>query len=153
MRAKISVPTLRWLLLALGLVLAVRQCVWMPALIVGVSMQPTLTGGQLVGVNKLAYRFDIPRRGEIVAVWNGRGYMIKRIVGLPGETIAMEGGVFSVNGAPLTEPYVQFPSDSIIAPGQLGPHQYVVAGDNRSSTVIAVVHRDRIVGRVVHQHS
>ncbi len=151
MRTAISMQRLRWLLLALGLVLAVRQWVWMPSLITGESMEPTLHGGQLVGVNKLAYLLGRPRRGEIVEVWTGSRLMVKRVLGLPGENIAMRDGIFYVNGAPLTEPYVQFKDDSNIGLGQLGPDCFVVAGDNRSRTIIAVVNRDRIVGRVLRQ--
>jgi signal peptidase I len=150
MSLSLSVRTLRWLLLALGLVLVVRQWVWMPTLITGVSMEPTLRGGQLVGVNKLAYLFRRPRRGEVVEVWTGRQLIIKRILGLPGEIIAMHDGKLYVNGAPVTEPYVQVQDVNTIAPGQLGPDRFLVAGDNRPQTIIAVVNRDRIVGRVLH---
>ena len=149
MRTAISVQRLRWSLLTLGLVLAVRQWVWMPSLIIGESMQPTLHQGQLVGVNKLAYLLGTPRRGEIVEVRTSKGPVCKRIVGLPGETIALRDGIFYVNGAPLTEPYAQFQGVGDIAPGQLGPGHFVVAGDNRSWTIVAVVKRDRIVGRVL----
>lgn len=153
MRTGGSIPKLRWLLLALGLALATRQWLWMPALISGQSMRPTLSSGQLVGINKLAYRFDLPRRGDIVELWTGSEFMVKRIVGLPGEQIALRDGKFCVNGAPLTEPYVQFRDFTAIAAGQLGPDCFLVAGDNRSGTVIAVVNRNRIVGRVMLQHN
>jgi signal peptidase I len=149
MRTGIPVQTLSWLLLALGLVLAVRQWVGMPSLITGESMQPNLRGGQLVWVNKLAYRWGRPRRGEIVEVWTGRDLLVKRVLGLPGETIALRDGIFYVNGVALAEPYVQFQDDRNIAAGQLGPDRFLVAGDNRSATIIAVVNRDRIVGRVL----
>ena len=150
MRTAISMQRLRWLLLALGLVLAVRQWVWTPLLITGESMEPTLRGGQLVALNKLAYRLETPRRGEIVGVWTGRQLIVKRILGLPGEMIAMHDGKVYVNGAPLTEPYIQVQDVNTIAPGQLGPYHFLVAGDNRPVTIIAVVNRDRIVGRVLH---
>jgi signal peptidase I len=153
MRTAISAQRLRWLLLALGLVLAARQWLWTPVLITGESMQPTLRGGQLVALNKLAYLFGRPQRGEVVGVWTGSGLMVKRVLGLPGETIALRDGMFYVNGAPVAEPYVQFHDVSTIAPGQLGPDRFVVAGDNRSKTIIAVVNRDRIVGRVMRKRS
>ena len=149
MRTAISLRRLRWLSLALGLVLAARQWLGTPMFITGESMQPTLRGGQVVALNKLAYRNHGPRRGEIVAISTGSGLMIKRVLGLPGENIALRDGTFYVNDAPLAEPYVQFPDVTTIAPGQLGPDRFVVAGDNRSKTIIAVVNRDRIVGRVM----
>ena len=148
MKAQRSELMLRWLLLLLGVALAVRQWVWMPEIIAGESMQPTLRSGQLVGINKLAYRFDMPRRGEIVDFWTGSEYMVKRILGLPGEQIALRDGTFYVNGAPMAEPYVQFKDHSNIADGRLGPGCFVVSGDNRSQSLTAVVNRSRIVGRV-----
>jgi signal peptidase I len=151
MRTKISVHALPWLLLALGLALAIRQWIWVPGLISGESMQPTLRSGQLVWINKLVYFFDMPRRGDIVEFWTGREFMVKRVLGLPGDQIAVRGGIFYVNGTPLTEPYVQSKDNSNIAPGRLSPDHFVVAGDNRSQTIIAVVNRKRIVGRVLRQ--
>jgi signal peptidase I len=140
---------LRWLLLALGLVLAVRQWVWMPTFITGESMQPTLRSGQLAGVNKLAYRFRPPRRGDIVLVYTGRDWIVKRIIGLPGEEVAVRDGVFYIDSRPLPEPYVQFAGTGTTSPGQLGPDRFVVTGDYRPESTIAVVRRDRIVGRLV----
>jgi hypothetical protein len=113
------------------------------------KQKPTLRGGQRVALNKLAYLFGRPQRGEIVGVWTGSGLMVKRVLGLPGETIALRDGMFYVNGAPVAEPYVQFHDVSTIAPGQLSPDCFVVAGNNRSKTIIAVANRDRIVGRLV----
>ena len=149
MRRLISRIRLGWLLLALGLVLVVRQWVWAPALITGGSMQPTLRGGHLAGINKLAYRRHPPRRGDIVAISTGLGLIVKRILGLPGEEIAMRDGVVYVNGQPLAEPYVRFPGNGTTAPGRLGPNRFVVAGDYRPASIVAVVSRDRIVGSLV----
>jgi signal peptidase I len=151
MRTAIHVQRLRWLSLVLGMVLAVRQWVWMPGLILGGSMQPTLRAGQIVGVNKLAYHISRPQRGEIIEVWNGKDLLVKRILGLPGEIIAIHDGFVYVNGAPLMEPYVQYRDGNDIAPGRLGPDCFLIAGDYRPETIIAVVNRNRIVGRVMHQ--
>ena len=148
MRTSISLQRLRWLVLVLGLMLAVRQWVWMASLITGESMEPTLRAAQVVGINKLAYLFGKPRRGEIISVWTGSGLIVKRVIGLPGETIALRDGKFYINDTPLAEPYVKFQEPTTVAPGQIGPDCFVVAGDNRSQTVIAVVKRARIVGRV-----
>ncbi len=112
-------------------------------------MQPTLRGGHLAGINKLAYRRRPPRRGDIVAIRTGRGLIVKRILGLPGEEIAMRDGVVYVNGQALAEPYVRFPGTGTTAPGRLGPNRCVVAGDCRLTSIIAVVSRDRIVGSLV----
>jgi signal peptidase I len=140
---------LRWLLPMLGLVLAVRQWLWTPTLISGESMEPTLHGGQLAWVNKLAYRSRPPQRGDIVVVRTPRTWIVKRILGLPGEEIALRDGVCYVDGRPLAEPYVQFGGTDTTAPGRLGPNRYLVAGDYRAASAIAVVSRDRIVGGLV----
>ena len=149
MRTGISRTPLRWLLPVLGLVLAIRQWVWMPILISGESMQPTLRGGQLAWVNKLAYRSRPPRRGDIVVVRTPRNWIVKRILGLPGEEIALRDGVCYIDGRPLAEPYVQFAGTDTTAPGRLGPNRYLVAGDYRAESAIAVVSRERVVGGLV----
>ncbi len=151
MRTGIPRTAWRWLLPALGLALAVRQWVWTPVLVAGGSMRPTLRALQLAGVNKLAYRFGPPRRGDIVMVRTGQGWMVKRIIGLPGEEVALRAGVFFINGRPLAEPYVGSAGADNTEPGRLGPNRFVVAGDNRPSSIIAIVSRDRIVGRLVYR--
>lgn len=152
MSITISGRASRWPLLVLGLALVARQWAWTPTLVTGESMRPTLCQGQVLGINKLAYRFGAPQRGDLIVVRISRDRMIKRILGLPGETIAIRGGIVFVNGAPLAEPYVRFHDACDIAPGRLGPDRFVIAGDNRCQTLIAVVHRIRIEGRVMRLH-
>jgi signal peptidase I len=135
------------LLPLLLLVLIIRQWVWMPVLIRGESMLPTLRGGQLAGVNKLAYLFRPPRRGDIVEVWTGKDLIVKRVVGLPGEEVAARGGTLYVNGSPLPEPYA-IKRDWNVAAGKLDFNSFLVVGDNRFQTVAALVGRERIVGRL-----
>jgi signal peptidase I len=149
MRTLISRMRWRWLLPALGLALAFRQWVWMPTIVAGRSMEPTLHSGHLAGINKLAYRRHSPRRGDTVVIRTGRDLIIKRILGLPGEEVAILDGVVYINGQPLAEPYVRSAGNGSIAPGRLGPNRFVAAGDYRTATVIAVVSRDRIVGRLM----
>jgi signal peptidase I len=130
-----------------------RHWVWMPVFIDGRSMEPTLRNAQFAGVNKLAYQFGSPQRGDVVAVWTGQDLVVKRIVGLPGEEVAARYGILYVNGRPLPERYVHLRGLSEIAPGKLGRDCFLIAGDNRSETFIAVVHRRRIAGRLVVWHS
>jgi signal peptidase I len=111
-------------------------------------MCPTLHSGQFKGINKLAYHFAKPRRGDIVAVWTDHDLMVKRIIGLPGEEIECREGMFYLNGHPLAEPYVKLRGPTCIRGGKLRPDCFVVAGDNRSQSVLAVVRRARIIGRV-----
>jgi signal peptidase I len=141
-------PILRVLVCVLMAVLTFRQWVWSPVTIAGPSMLPTWSNGQIAGINKVAYLFASPRRGDIVFVCTGSELLVKRIVGLPGEEVSARDGIFYVNATPLHETYVQFAGSWSIAAGKLGPERFVVAGDNRSQTLISVVRRDRIVGRL-----
>ena len=102
----------------------------------GFSMRPTLQDGEYILVNKLAYRTGEPHRGDIVVFIfpvNPQEDLIKRVIGLPGESVAVNNGIVSVNGAPLTEPYIASPpaydGEWIVPEGQL-----FVLGDNRNDS-------------------
>src|SRR3974390_888856 len=96
------------LLLLLALALLIRADVWMPVLITGESMLPTLHSGQIAGLNKLSYLRRAPQRGDVVAVWTDKALMIKRVIGLPGEEISIHDGNVVINGKALAEDYVRF---------------------------------------------
>ena len=136
------------LLVLAAVAIAIRRWAWMPVLIIGESMSPSLHASQLVGCNKLVYRFRPPQRGDIVAVWTGKELMIKRVLGLPGEQIELRAGIFFVNGSPLQESYPHILEDNNIAPGRLRANTFALAGDNRPRSVITIANRDRIVGRL-----
>jgi signal peptidase I len=144
-----SHPTLSGALIGLAVLWLLRQWVCMPVYISGNSMQPSLKPGQLAWINKLAYRFSPPRRGDVVAIWTGQDLILKRIVGLPGEEVSIRHGRFYVQGVPLSEPYVQIHGAPEITAGRPGADCFVVAGDNRAETLVAVVRRSRIIGRLV----
>lgn len=130
--------------------IVVREWIWAPILVTGHSMLPTFNDGQIAGVNKLAYALWHPRRHEIVVIWTGAELLVKRVVGLPGEEIALRNGTFYVNGAELREPYLtEGRADRSISCGKIAPDCFVVAGDNRVHGGVAVVAKKRIVGRVV----
>jgi signal peptidase I len=105
----------------------------------GSSMLPTLESEQYVLVNKLAYfGFGEPQRGDIVvfASWNDpeKDY-IKRIIGLPGETIEIKDRRVFIDKSPLAEPYLDPPSTSpAYGPLVLGEDEYFVMGDNRGNS-------------------
>jgi signal peptidase I len=102
-----------------------------------VSMQPNLHEGEYVIVDKVSYAFRHPERGEIVVLKNpnpGDADLIKRIIGLPGETIEVRSEAVYINGQPLTEPYVLQPMGTLYPPTTLQAGQYFVMGDHRGNS-------------------
>ena len=100
----------------------------------GECMQPHLYTGERVLANKLAYHLGDPKRGEIVIFdypKDPRQIYVKRIIGLPGETVAIQNGFVSINGKRLPEPYKAFAAHGDMAPRAIPSGQYFVMGDNR----------------------
>jgi signal peptidase I len=133
--------------------------VLLPIRVTGISMMPTYRDHSVNLINRLAYMRHEPQRGDVVGIrltpndGSAPSVMyLKRIVGLPGETISFGGGHVMVDGKPLDEPYEKGPCDWNTAPVSLGPTQYFVVGDNRAMSqdehVFGKVERSRIVGRV-----
>lgn len=122
-----------------------------------VSMLPTFREGSVHLINRLAYRFTTkPQRGDIVGIrTSGLTVMyVKRIVGLPGETLAIRDGTVLVDGQPLDEPYVRHHRKPWrMKPRRLESDQYFVVGDNRSmfqeQHEFGVVRGERIIGKVI----
>jgi len=130
--------------------------VLLPIRVQGGSMLPTYGENGVNFVNRLAYLFHEPRRGDVVAIGLQAGEHImymKRIVGLPGETVAFHKGRVFINGKPLDEPYVKLPCNWEHEPEQVGLDQYYVVGDNRDMSwddhTQGRAARDRIVGKVL----
>src|SRR5579859_526560 len=121
----------------------------------GPSMQPGLYTGQYVLADKLAYRLGSPQRGDVVTVLpnlpTNQEY-IKRLIGLPGDTLAVKNGAVWINGGRVSEPYIAEPP-KYVGSWQLGPDEYFVMGDNRNdsddSHIWGSVHRSAITGKVV----
>ena len=123
----------------------------------GVSMQPTLSDGDNLIVDKLSYRFHDPDRFDIIVFPQEDGrYFIKRIIGLPGETVQILDGSVYINGEKLEEHYgneVMEEAGIAAEPVTLGVDEYFVLGDNRNnskdsrSVDVGVVHGKDFVGR------
>jgi signal peptidase I len=111
-----------------------RAFVLLPVRVHGPSMLPTYREHGVNIVNRLAYVFHEPRRGDVVAIGLKAGehvmYM-KRIIGLPGETVAFHNGYLYINGQRTEEPYVKLRGYWEHEAEQVGPDQYYVVGDNR----------------------
>ena len=112
----------------------VRGFVLLPVKVEGPSMMPTYQDRAVHVINRLAYLFHEPQRGDVVAIRMLAGehvMYLKRIVGLPGETVAFHQGWLYINGQPVAEPYVRLRGDWEHADEPVGPDQYYVVGDNR----------------------
>lgn len=153
-------------LLALGLAAFILcKFVLLPVRVTGISMLPTYQNHSIKLVNRLAYLWHAPHRGDVVAitfstVTNAADslepphiMLVKRIIGLPGETVAFVNGHVLVNGVRLDEPYEKYPCDWNRPPVKLKLDEYFVVGDNRSMPweyhEFGVCKRYQIIGKVV----
>ncbi len=162
--------------IAVTVVYTVQAGVAKPYRIPSSSMEPTLHCAKPVDgcrgrfsdrvlVNRLAYRFRDPRRGEEVvfdtparaaAACQAGGTFVKRIVGLPGERVTMDDGKVFVNGRPLDETYVLSPAQRGSESGtwpRVPPDGYFVLGDNRAQSCDSrrwgTVPRENLIGPVM----
>ncbi len=152
---------LSWVLtlaVAVGAALLIRTFVFEPVRVDGRSMNNTLQDGEFMLVTKYNYLFSDPERFDVVIChYPERGWtnFVKRIVGVPGDTIAVKNSILYVNGEAIDETsYIDNPS----RPGQdfdeitLGENEYFVMGDNRSnsndSRYVGTLKRSMIKGQV-----
>lgn len=135
-----------------------RAYVIEPIRVKGPSMLPTYREKGVNFVNRLAYLRSDPERGEVVAIRmaGDKVMLMKRIIGMPGETVEFRHGYVFINGQELEEPYidrVNYATDWNMAPRKLGENEYYVVGDNRSMPQEfheqGVASRHRIIGRIL----
>ncbi len=143
----------------------------------GPSMFPTVHSGQLLLINKAVYMhtdddfivakapfvgtheggqfylFHPVQRGDIIVFWDeeSRQHLIKRVIGLPGDTVERRNGRTLVNGQALSEPFVKEQSADSMRPVIMGPGEYFVMGDNRpqsrDSRSFGPIQQEEIVGK------
>jgi signal peptidase I len=164
-RKKYAYEVLQTLVLILGLFCGVRIA-FQNFRVEGPSMQPTLSSGELLWVNKVAYyRWDGryllggPQRGDIAVLHSPDPAenvdLIKRIIGLPGDRVRVQRGTVFINDQALSEPYIHFQANYIYPlNGQdltVPPDEYFVLGDNRSNSRDShfgwFVPADNLIGR------
>jgi len=129
---------------------AARTWLFSAVRIAGSSMSDTLISGDVI----LITRFGSPDRDSIMQCsFSGRsGSYIKRVIGLPGDTVEFSGGQLSVNNRALSEPYVSSATEDMII--TLGEDEYFVLGDNRAQSYdsraedMGCIRRDQFSGRV-----
>jgi len=150
------------LIIAFLIVVPIRAFLFQPFLVRGASMEPTFSSGAYLIINEISYRFYTPERGDIVVFrfpQDPSQRFIKRVIGLPGESIEIGDGKVVVysqgsdhqDAFVLTEPYLagSTPGNSKI---ELDAEEYYVMGDNRSfssdSRSWGPVPKDKIIGKV-----
>ncbi len=148
-------------LIVIIVLLPIRYFIAQPFIVVGTSMYPTFSNGDYLIIDELSYRFEKPQRGDIIVFRppvDLKEHYIKRIVGLPGETVSVNGNTVTIknaehpNGFTLDEKYVSSERDGVNQV-TLGPDEYYVMGDNRSvssdSRVWGPLKASEISGRVL----
>jgi signal peptidase I len=154
---------LQTIIIALIIALPIRYFIAEPFIVSGASMDPAFASGQFLIVDRLSYELGDPNRDDVIVFKypnNPSVYYIKRIIGLPGETVKIaDGRVTIVNqenpdGFILNEQFIETDHashDSLIA--MLGPKEYFVMGDNRAqssdSRIWGSLDRSYIIGRPV----
>lgn len=153
-----------FVLLCLGAALCLRLFVVELVRVKGSSMRETLKSGQLLLVSKWAYRTGEPRRGDVVICHYPGRYadrwqlirqcFVKRVVGLPGESVSLAEGVVCINDEPLQEPYLSGNHTRLKQTREavvLGEREYFLMGDNRDSSNdsrrVGPIHQKDIIGR------
>jgi signal peptidase I len=122
---------------ALLIVLVVNVFLAQATRVEGQSMEPNLHNNQRLIIEKISYRFHPPQRGDIVVIKMPNRHsdpLIKRVVGLPGETIEIQEGHVYVNGQMLTEPYLEQLTYGNTGPYVIAPGYIFVLGDNRGAS-------------------
>lgn len=147
-------------LISSAIIIPIRYFLIQPFYVKGASMEPNFYDQEYLIIDELTYRFRDPFRGEIVVFKYPRDpsqYFIKRVVGLPGETIEVTGGNVMIyntqhpNGLVLEEAYLEESTTGKIRV-TLGENEYYVFGDNRDSSLdsrsFGAITRDYVIGRV-----
>ncbi len=144
-----------WLVLSAGLLcalLALRSHFEI-VLVVGSSMHPTLESSDILLVRKGVYQDVDPGRGEMVVARFRSEFIVKRVVGLPGESVEVVDSVLRIDGRPIDEHHAINPGDLSVGCGKLSGDRFAVLGDNRAMSegilFYAVIPRDALVGRVM----
>lgn len=140
---------------AIVIALVVREFIFEPVRVDGSSMANTLVDGEVMFVTKPEYFMGDPERFDVVICHypdRGNTNFVKRVVGIPGDTVEIKNGYLYVNGEMYEEPYITHRPDYTLAPYTVPEGMYFVLGDNRSNSndshLVGPISRDMIVGHV-----
>jgi signal peptidase I len=150
----------RFSIIAILIVLPIRWFIAQPFIVSGASMDNTFHNGEYLIVDQVSYYFDNPERGDVVVFRYPKDpskFFIKRIIGLPGDTVVIENSTVTIinedhpDGFVIDEPYVESMRPAAPFREELGDREYFVMGDNRDqssdSRVWGILQEERIVGR------
>ncbi|MDJ0577141.1 MAG: signal peptidase I [Xenococcaceae cyanobacterium MO_234.B1] len=144
-------------ILAIGIRTLVAEARYIPSS----SMEPTLEINDRLIIEKVSYRFKTPQRGDVVVFsptdklkeQNFKDAFIKRVIGLPGETVEVKGEKVYVNGKALREKYIEEAPEYTYGPVTVPQGQYLVLGDNRNNSYDShywgFVPRENLIGRAI----
>ena len=125
--------------------------------VVGPSMSPNYQNGDVTILSKLHYHLFPVKRFDVVTIQQEEKYIIKRIIGLPGETVRYQDNQLYINGRPIEEPFLEnvVTEDfdlSMIEEKTIGEDEYFVLGDNRGdsmdSRTFGLITKKDIIGKV-----
>ena len=149
---------IRDIIISLAIAGVVIVFLYQPVKVEGNSMMPELTDQERIFINKFVYRFEGIQRGDVVVFWYpldpSKSY-IKRVIGLPGETLRLINGDVFVDGRKLDEPYVppEYRDQQSLGPIHIPQDEFFVLGDHRTasndSRVWGTVERRFIYGKAV----
>lgn len=153
---------IRFSVIALLIVIPIRMFIAQPFIVSGASMADTFHTGEYLIVDQVTYHFHNPSRGDVVIFRYPRDpskYFIKRIIGVPGDTVVIDGATVTIvnaehpEGITLDEPYIRSMRSGGYLEETLGEREYFVMGDNRDessdSRMWGVLQEERIVGRAL----
>ncbi len=164
-KEKLIKEIIEWTLtivIPVALALLIHTYLFTFARVDGTSMLDNFQSNNIMGVSRLYYRYNEPQRGEVItcyydpptgSLFKTRKLMVKRIIGLPGETVEVKAGEVYIDGQALTETYLTRFDDRDFGPYTVGEDEILVMGDNRpvsyDGRYIGPIPKDYIYGRVI----
>lgn len=155
------VEVVQIMVIALAIILPVRWLLIMPFIVKGASMEPNFENNEYLIIDELSYNFREVTRGDVVVFHpptDSKEYYIKRVIGLPGDTVSIRDGVITIvnaenpTGLVLRESYIEEYTYGQVDRLVLGEDEYYVLGDNRDSSLdsrkFGSIKGSTIIGRV-----
>lgn len=151
---KINIKELIPYVIIIIVVVLIRTFIVTPVVVVGDSMVPTLKNSQILLLNKFDYVFNDINRYDIVVIKLNKQEIIKRVIGLPGETVEYKNNTLYINNEPVDSKYnfdtEDFTMKSICNCDKIPKNKYLVLGDNRGvsadSRIMGLIDKKNIIG-------